>query len=130
MKMLMDKEAFARKVESDPDLDCEVRPAASLAETIRTKLLGVALEDQDVVLDDSDWKTILGALANYCPRASWCAPVVDDAPHPEEDAADHAAKAMVCRFEMESMALHKIQRSWLEREIAQLYRTAAPVPRS
>ncbi len=63
MKMLMDKETFARKVEADPDLDCEARPAASLAETIRTKLLGVAPECQDVVLEDSDWRIILAALS-------------------------------------------------------------------
>lgn len=63
MKMLIDKETFARQVASDPDLDCEVRPANSLADTIRTKLLGVAPEDQDVVLEDSDWRIILAALA-------------------------------------------------------------------
>jgi len=31
-----------------------------------------------------------------------------------------SAKDLVRRFEMESMALHKIQREWLEREIAKL----------
>lgn len=30
------------------------------------------------------------------------------------------AKALVHRFEMESMALHHIQREWLEREITKL----------
>jgi uncharacterized protein (DUF1499 family) len=34
-----------------------------LAETIRTKLLGVAPEDQGVVLEDSDWQIILKALS-------------------------------------------------------------------
>jgi hypothetical protein len=33
-----------------------------LAKTIRSKLLGVAPEDQDVVLEDSDWRLILNAL--------------------------------------------------------------------
>lgn len=33
-----------------------------LIETIRTKLLGVAPEDQDVVLEDADWRVILAAL--------------------------------------------------------------------
>lgn len=37
---------------------------------------------------------------------------------------DEAAKALVHRFEMESMALHKIQREWLEREIAKLLAAA------
>jgi len=50
---------------------------------------------------------------------------MDAAISTEDDAADHAAKVLVNRFEMESMALHKIQRAWLEREIAQLYRTNA-----
>ncbi|MCW2228067.1 hypothetical protein M2238_002192 [Bradyrhizobium elkanii] len=36
---------------------------SKLAETIRTKLLGVRPEDQDVVLEDSDWRLILTALA-------------------------------------------------------------------
>jgi hypothetical protein len=30
------------------------------------------------------------------------------------------AKALVRRFEMETMALHRIQREWLEREIEKL----------
>lgn len=34
-----------------------------LAETIRTKLLGVRPEDQDVVLEDADWQVILAALS-------------------------------------------------------------------
>ena len=33
-----------------------------LIETIRTRLLGVAPDDQDVTLEDSDWLVILGAL--------------------------------------------------------------------
>lgn len=40
-----------------------------LAETIRTKLLGVRQEDQDVVLEDSDWRLILSALDQ-----SWSGP--------------------------------------------------------
>ena len=42
-----------------------------------------------------------------------------------QDAADEHAKAFVRRFEMESMALHRSQREWLEREIAKLLRVAA-----
>jgi hypothetical protein len=40
-----------------------------LAETIRSRLLGIKPEDQDVVLEDSDWKLILAGL-NFiaCPR--------------------------------------------------------------
>lgn len=34
-----------------------------LAETIRTRLLGVRPEDQDVVLEDKDWLLILQALS-------------------------------------------------------------------
>ena len=63
MKMLVDGETFARQVAADPDLDCEARPAVSLAETIRTRLLGIAPEDQDVVLEDDDWRIILAALS-------------------------------------------------------------------
>lgn len=63
MKMLIDGTTFARQVEADPDLDCEARSAESLAETIRTRLLGVAPEDQDVVLEDADWRIILKALS-------------------------------------------------------------------
>lgn len=37
---------------------------------------------------------------------------------------DKAAKELVHRFEMESMALHRIQREWLEREIAKLLATS------
>jgi hypothetical protein len=33
-----------------------------LAETIRSRLLGVRPEDQDVALEDSDWQIILSAL--------------------------------------------------------------------
>jgi hypothetical protein len=33
-----------------------------LAETIRTKILGVRPEDQDVVLEDADWLLILKLL--------------------------------------------------------------------
>ena len=58
----------------------KIEPAPHLlAETIRSKILGVAPEDQDTVLEDSDWHLILNALAsygNYCPRAApWCAPL-------------------------------------------------------
>jgi len=63
MKMLVDGEKFARQVAADPDLDCEARPAESLAETIRTRLLGIAPEDQDVVLEDADWRVIIDALS-------------------------------------------------------------------
>jgi hypothetical protein len=66
MKMLIDKETFARQVAADADLDCEARPVSQrllLAETIRRKLLGVAPEDQDAVLEDSDWRIILAALS-------------------------------------------------------------------
>jgi hypothetical protein len=62
-----DPEWLRRKSETDPDIDCEARPATDsrrLAETIRTKLLGVVPEDQDVVLEDSDWHMILAALAS------------------------------------------------------------------
>lgn len=61
----------AWKIESGPH---------KLAETIRSRLLGVAPEDQDVVLEDADWRLILTALAahgNCCPRARWCAPIED-----------------------------------------------------
>lgn len=34
-----------------------------LAETIRTRLLGVRPEGQDVVLEDTDWRIILDALS-------------------------------------------------------------------
>lgn len=66
MKMLIDGKTFARRAAADPDLDCEVRPVSyrlRLSETIRTKLLGVAPEDQGVVLEDSDWRIILAALS-------------------------------------------------------------------
>jgi hypothetical protein len=33
-----------------------------LAETIRTLILGIAPEDQDVVLEDADWRLILELL--------------------------------------------------------------------
>lgn len=33
-----------------------------LSKTIRTKLLGVRPEDQDVVLDDDDWRLILETI--------------------------------------------------------------------
>lgn len=36
--------------------------ARRLSETIRTRLLGVKPEDQDVVLEDADWNIILTAL--------------------------------------------------------------------
>ncbi len=38
---------------------------------------------------------------------------------------DQKAKALVRRFEYESQALHRIQREWLEREIAALLRASA-----
>lgn len=41
----------------------KIEPAPHrLAGTIRAKLLAVAPEDQDVVLEDSDWRLILSAL--------------------------------------------------------------------
>lgn len=36
--------------------------SSGLIETIRTRLLGIAPDDQDVTLEDSDWLLILGAL--------------------------------------------------------------------
>jgi hypothetical protein len=36
---------------------------AKLSNTIRTRILGVRPEDQDVVLEDADWQTILTALS-------------------------------------------------------------------
>jgi len=35
----------------------------SLSEIIRTRLLGVKPEDQDIVLEDDDWRVILAALS-------------------------------------------------------------------
>jgi hypothetical protein len=49
---------------------------------------------------------------------------IDQAGKGDENDPDEAAKALVHRFEMESMALHRIQREWLEREIAKLLTTA------
>lgn len=36
-----------------------------LAETIRTRILGVPPEEQDVVLEDHDWRLILNALERH-----------------------------------------------------------------
>lgn len=39
--------------------------AGTLAELIETRLLGVAPDDQDLALEDDDWRTILEALSLY-----------------------------------------------------------------
>ena len=44
--------------------DALVEETKQLAELIRTRLLGIAPDEQDVVLDDSDWRTILRVLGD------------------------------------------------------------------
>lgn len=56
----------------------EGQPCFSLAELIETRLLGVEPDDQDLVLEDDDWRTILAALSQ-----------TDDQP----DMARHEAEA-------------------------------------
>ena len=42
----------------------EGQPCFSLAELIETRLLGVEPDEQDLVLEDYDWRTILAALSD------------------------------------------------------------------
>lgn len=51
------------KIQRQPLPNPKVRAARlALSETIKTRILGVRPEDQDVVLEDDDWFHIIAAL--------------------------------------------------------------------
>lgn len=87
----------------------EGQPCFSLAELIETRLLGVEPDEQDLVLEDDDWRTILAALSDRDvvlegllgeahEMLAWCGGILDeDTKAPAELAAriDSALKGGV-----------------------------------